>query len=83
VVNQRYPITLYGTTTCKYCIAARAYLKNAGIEYNDEVIDSSKDAEKRFMTLNKEAVPVLVTASGMVEGFSAPDFDDLVKSLKK
>src|SRR4051812_3796222 len=65
VVNQRYPVTLYGTSTCKYCIAARAYLKNAGVSFNDELIDGSKEAEKRFMVLEKETVPVLVTATGI------------------
>jgi glutaredoxin len=82
VVNQRFPVTLYGTTTCKYCIATRAYLKSAGIEFNDVIIDTSKDAEKRFMALGKTAVPVLVTATGLVEGYSTGDFEELIKNVK-
>jgi glutaredoxin len=61
IVQLPHKITLYGTTTCPYCKKARDYLKQAGIPFNDQIIDESKTAEAAFKQLGEKYVPVLVS----------------------
>lgn len=79
-MGPKFKLTLYGTTTCKYCIAARAHLHKAGVEFQDVLIDKSKDNERQFAALDQKAVPVLVTANEMVVGFDADDFEEIIKN---
>lgn len=56
-------LTLYGTTTCKYCADARAYLREAGVPFNDLLIDESKSSREKFIQLKQNAVPILVSVN--------------------
>lgn len=81
-VGPTYKLTLYGTTTCEYCIAARTHLRKAGVEFQDVLIDKSKEAERRFASSNQQAVPVLISANEMVVGFDIADFEKIIKRAK-
>lgn len=80
VANQPHKLTLYGTKTCKFCKAARAYLDKAGIPFNDLLVDESKEASKRYSELGQEGVPVLVSGKELVVGFNEKAYNDFVKS---
>lgn len=79
VSNMPYRITLYGTSTCSHCVAAREYLRRAGIGFNDLIVDQSSSATEKFMKLDKNSVPVLVSEKNIIVGFSASEFDELIK----
>jgi glutaredoxin len=76
-------LTLYGTTTCPYCAAARKYLHEAGIPFNDIIIDKSQAATKAFRQLNEKAVPVLVSANRLVVGFDRNAYAELDRIVNK
>lgn len=80
IAKQPYRLTLYGTTTCPHCESARAYLKKSGVAFNDQVLDTSKEAAANFNMLNEKAVPVLVSKHKLVVGFKALEYDQLIKS---
>jgi glutaredoxin len=83
VAQQPNKLTLYGTTTCPHCAAARAYLHEAGIPFNDMVIDKSEAANKAFRQLKENAVPVLVSADRLVVGFNQKAYAELNRIVNK
>ncbi|MBC3920204.1 glutaredoxin family protein [Undibacterium sp. CY18W] len=74
-----YKVTLYGTSTCPHCQSARMYLKQAGIEFNDVMIDKSGDAAKLYQQLGEKAVPILVSEKKMLVGFSPGRYEEMLK----
>lgn len=83
VENQPQLLTLYGTTTCPHCISARKYLREAGIAFNDRVIDTSSDSQLMFAKLNEVGVPVLVSRTGLIRGFNSAAYDAFSKANVK
>lgn len=79
VNNMPYKVTLYGTSTCPHCKAAREYLRKMHVKFNDLMIDQSPAAEKTFSQLGEAAVPVLVTERQLIVGFAQSEYDDLLK----
>lgn len=77
LANLPYKLTLYGTTTCPHCAKAREYLKQAGIPFNDQIIDQSKAAASTFKLLDEKYVPILVSERKMVVGFDQKAYADL------
>lgn len=80
VSNLPHRITLYGTTTCPYCETARVHLRNAGVPFNDQLVDKSPEVSAMFEKLNENSVPVLVTGSGMIVGFHVKAYDEFLRS---
>jgi glutaredoxin len=78
--NQPQRLTLYGTTTCSHCIAARKYLTQAGIAFNDRIIDTSADSRAMFARLNEDGVPVLVSRTSLISGFNQEAYDELARA---
>jgi glutaredoxin len=82
VKTQTYALTLYGTSTCPHCVTARRLLTNAGIPFNDLVVDKSKIAEAAYRTLGETAVPILLSEKKMVVGFNQDTYLKLAASVK-
>lgn len=82
VKSQTYLLTLYGTSTCPHCDAARRFLNEAGIPFNDLVIDKSKVAEQAYKTLGEKAVPVFVSENKLIVGFNKEAYLKLIASAK-
>ena len=73
-------VTIYSTPTCSYCLAAKAYFKEEGIEYTE--IDVANDEEKAKEMVKKSgqmAVPVIFVDDEMVIGFDKAKLDELLK----
>jgi glutaredoxin 3 len=83
VKSSPHKLTLYGTTTCPHCQSARTYLKQAGIEFNDLMIDRSNEAAKLYQQLGEKAVPVLVSDKQMLVGFSSASYEKMLKISDK
>lgn len=77
-----YKLTLYGAATCQHCQNARTYLRQAGIEFNDLIIDRSGNAAKLYQQLGEKAVPVLVSDSKMLVGFSPARYEEMLKESR-
>lgn len=78
IVDQRLPVTLYGTASCAACIKARALLKAAGVEYSDQNLESSTEAERLYSQLGEERVPILVSRKRLVVGFNPEAYRKLI-----
>ncbi|MBC3911301.1 glutaredoxin family protein [Undibacterium umbellatum] len=76
-----HSLTLYGTSTCPHCETARNYLKQAGIPFNDLILDQSKAATESYKQLGETGVPVLISENRMLVGFSSEGYAALVKTL--
>ena len=76
VAQLPYKLTLYETTTCPHCAKARDYLEQAGIPFNDQIVDQSKAAAAAFKQLGEKYVPVLVAEKKMVVGFDKKAYAD-------
>jgi glutaredoxin 3 len=83
VKSMPYKLTLYGTSTCPHCEAARNYLKQAGIPFNDMNLDKSPVANEAFKKLGEQAVPVLVNENMMLVGFQQEAYVEMAKSSSK
>ncbi len=82
VKSQPYALTLYGTSTCPHCDTARRFLKEAGIPFNDLVVDKSKIAQDAFKTLGEKAVPVFLNEKTLIVGFDKESYLKLAQSVK-
>lgn len=74
-------LTLYGTSTCPHCATAREYLKQAGIPFNDLILDQNKTAAETYKQLGEKAVPVLVSENRMLVGFNREAYAELAKTV--
>ncbi|HTD05972.1 glutaredoxin family protein [Undibacterium sp.] len=79
IKSSPYKLTLYGTSTCQHCQSARAYLRQAGVPFNDSIIDQSSEAAKLYQQLGEQAVPVLVSENKIFVGFNPARYAEMVK----
>lgn len=74
-------VTVYTTSTCPYCHAEKAYLKEKGIEFTDIVLDEQPEEQQASIdTCGSQAVPcthiVKDDGSGVrIVGFDKPKID--------
>ena len=80
VLSRPHKLTLYGTSTCKFCAKARTYLNENSIPFNDVVVDQSQEASKLFDRLNEVGVPVLVSKTKLVSGYYPAEYADLAQA---
>jgi glutaredoxin len=82
VKSQPYRLNLYGTSTCPHCESARNYLKQAGIPYNDLIIDQSEAAKVAYLQLGEKAVPILLSADKLIVGYSRTAYAEMAESIR-
>ena len=75
-------ITIYSTPTCSYCLMAKDYFAENGVEFED--VDVSIDAERREemlgLTGGQMGVPVIVIDGEVVFGFDKGRIEELLKT---
>lgn len=71
-------VTVYTSNTCPYCISAKDYLKEKGIDYTEKNVQTDKDARKELMAMGHMGVPVLVIDGEEVVGFDKEKIDTLL-----
>lgn len=72
-------VTVYSTPTCPYCVKAKDYLKEKGVEYKD--VDVSVDRVAAMEMIQKSGqmgVPVIDIGGDIVVGFQPKVFDQLL-----
>ncbi len=63
-------VVLYGTTSCPYCIQARAFLRERNIPFIDRDVANSSQGRREFAQLGKQAVPVILVGERLLTGFN-------------
>ncbi len=71
-------ITIYTSNTCPYCISAKDYLKQKGVEYTEKNVQTDKEARKELMAMGHMGVPVLIIDGEEIVGFDKERIDTLI-----
>ncbi len=76
---KNHKITVYSTQTCPYCVMAKNYFKNKGIEYKDIDVSIDENAAKEMVTKSGQmGVPVIDIDENIVVGFRPDVFEHLL-----
>jgi len=71
-IKQRVKVEMYSLTTCTYCVQAKKFLEQKGInviEYN--VADALHSAEMMKRTHNARSVPQIFIGNKLIGGYGA------------
>lgn len=69
-VAQRYPVSLYVTTACTACDAARAFLVTRGIPFDEKSITTPADDAALQQRTGAHDLPVLAMGTKYLTGFT-------------
>ena len=72
-------VIVYSTPTCSYCVMAKKYLQEQGIEFEEK--DVSKDTQAAAEMVQKsgqQGVPVIEINGEILIGFNKQDIDWLL-----
>lgn len=74
-------IKIYTTQTCPYCVMAKDYFKQKGVQYEEFDVSSDEKAREELMKKsNQMGVPVIDIDGAVIVGFNRAEID---KALKK
>ncbi len=76
-------VVLFGTSTCPFCVKAREYFADNGVEFADLVVDKDAAAGKLFWQLDSDTVPVILIGQKRINGFSPSDIELALDALGK
>ena len=74
-------VKVYSTPTCPWCIKAKAYLTEKGVEFDDVDVSTDHDAQHEMVEKSGQmGVPVLDVNGKVIVGFDQGAID---KALEK
>ena len=76
---KNHNVIVYSTPTCPYCVYAKEYFKDKGVEYKD--VDVSRDrsaGEEMVRKSGQMGVPVIDIDGNILVGFRPEEFDKLL-----
>jgi len=68
-------VVMYGTQRCGYCIKAREYFNDEGVEYTEFDIEKSSVANRNFKALEAHGTPLVYVGYRRVDGFNRNKLD--------
>ncbi|MDL5031477.1 glutaredoxin family protein [Pelomonas sp. APW6] len=76
------PVLLYGTASCRYCKAARAYFQARRIPFADLDVQQDPEQQRRLQSLGEgQAVPVVLIGRRMIVGYQPEAFEAALAQL--
>ncbi len=72
-------VIIYTSNTCGYCHAAKDYLDDLGVAYDERNVSTNMDARKELMQKGFMGVPVLLVGEEVIQGFDKARIDQLLK----
>lgn len=76
---KNHKITVYSTQTCPYCVMAKNYFKNKGVEYKDIDVGIDENAAKEMVAKSGQmGVPVIDIDDNIIVGFRPDVFEHLL-----
>jgi glutaredoxin 3 len=70
LMNTTPKITIYGSATCSYCVAARMLLKKRGLTYDDVLVSEDPDERKEMIARSgSQSVPQIFIGEQTIGGF--------------
>ena len=68
-------VVMYATERCGYCIKARAYFNDEGIEFTEFDIDRNTAAKRNFNALEAPGTPLVYVGYRRIDGFNRNKLD--------
>ena len=70
----RYPVTLYTTSECQPCDAARSMLRQRGIPHAERTVTTPQDAQAYAKLTGGNEMPMMQIGGQQVRGFSSAEW---------
>ena len=71
-------VVMYTTSHCPACKAAKQYLAEKGVPYQEIDVETSREGAEAFQKLGGRGVPLILVGDKKMEGFSAQALDALL-----
>lgn len=71
-------VTIYTSSTCPHCVAAKDYLNSKGISYEEKNVQKDPQARKELMSKGYMGVPVIIVDGEEIVGFDKARLDQLL-----
>ncbi len=71
-------VTIFTSSTCGYCIQAKAWMDEKNIEYTERNINVDKDARQELIKNGFMGVPILYVGDEVVQGFDKAKLEELL-----
>jgi len=71
-------VKVYTSNTCPYCVSAKEYLNEKGVEYVERNVQTDKEARKELMAMGHMGVPVIIIDGEELVGFDKDKIDSLL-----
>ncbi|HEY3897762.1 MAG TPA: glutaredoxin family protein [Chthoniobacter sp.] len=68
-------VVMYTTSHCPACQAAKQYLAQKGVSYQEIDVETSREGAKAFQQLGGHGVPLILVGNKRLEGFSRQTLD--------
>ncbi|MBT4121227.1 MAG: glutaredoxin family protein [Candidatus Magasanikbacteria bacterium] len=73
-------VTIYSTPTCPYCLQAKEFFKEKGVEYTEINVAEDQDKAKEMMDKSGQmGVPVIDIDGEIIVGFDKAKIETLLK----
>ncbi len=69
-------VKVYTSNTCPYCVSAKSYLTENGVEFEERNIQTDNEARKELMEMGHMGVPVLIIDEEEIVGFDKNRIDN-------
>lgn len=77
-------VKLYSTPTCPYCVLAKKYLQEKGIDFQEINVAADRQAAQEMIKRSGHmGVPQLLIGDKLIIGFDKPAIDKELEALKK
>ncbi|MFA6325227.1 MAG: glutaredoxin domain-containing protein [Candidatus Paceibacterota bacterium] len=76
---KNHKVIVYSTTTCPYCVYAKKYFKEKGVEFEDKNVGIDREAGQEMVEKSGQmGVPVIDIDGEIIIGFQPALFEKLL-----
>ena len=71
-------VTIFTSNTWPYCISAKQYLSEKGVQFEEKNIQTDSSARRELISMGHRGVPVIVINGEEIVGFNKGRLDQLL-----
>ncbi|SCG82452.1 glutaredoxin [Proteiniborus sp. DW1] len=71
-------VIIYSSNSCGYCVLAKEYLQEKGVNYEEKNISTDPSARKELMQKGYMGVPVIIVNGEEIVGFDKARLEELL-----
>ena len=77
---QRYPVTLYTSSTCAPCNSGRNLLSNRGVPFTEKTVETNDDIAALQRLAGNNSLPLLTIGGQQLKGFSDSEWSQYLEA---